>query len=743
MSDNPNPITLRLALDRVAIAESQAGINSLVKDIQSAKSKLQETGAIADKSVRSLKDVFASTSGGAKDAVTQVEGLRKSLGGVRDEVEKTQKAAKGGFGVEGLRRTGGALSQLGLAEAGGAVQRLGDVGQIGKEFGQITEALGPLSILLPIAAGGIIGFQLGLKVLDAELTDGKKALDAASAQVTAYYAALAKGTTDALQKQLADLEEQKKLDDAELGQRKEAKDKAFKSEQNQFGGDARARVLTGLGDLEGAFKSNDDRIKELEGSTVSAAGKIEALKDALKSTEVAVNDAELAFKAEQAVQLQAAKDNAAIDRQIVTDSKLTSDQMKQRVKDLQQETGILEAQAASIESLSKTDADAKKEFDALQKQIAITKGEVYNLTQNLIPAKKNLEAFNDAIAKIAKGASDFIKGGIATAERLAGEIADRDQRVVDVQKKYEDDVKAAEQKGLEERAAIQKKYNDKLVEIARNAADEAAASLEKLQQAQADNATSLGRDEAKSVREANDQLLNDRIKAQQDEARATRQHYQELDQIRKDAYAREFDFLSTRNFLGLYSSRLQTTRDIERSNTSFGNSQNESRISQEQTQQDQARAFDAQRRERLIAYQQQNADAKLAYNRELADQQRKEVEARALALKSANDDKRDLAKKLSDETRLRNAAYTNDLILTGKYGAAYVAAHDKINNAILDRANALLTRMGQAPVYQSSSSTSKTANVSVTNNINGAGNSQQTGQDIAQQVISIAQRIFK
>ncbi len=150
--------------------------------------------------------VLATNIKNTDKAAELLAGRLADIGASKDEIEaagasfaKAQEAASGGgggvLGVNGLRRTGGALTQLGLP-GGEQVSRLGDVAQIIKEFQvlsqvipgvtTVTAALAPalgataagfVAVLAPIAlvALALAPLVIALKMLSDQSEATKKA----------------------------------------------------------------------------------------------------------------------------------------------------------------------------------------------------------------------------------------------------------------------------------------------------------------------------------------------------------------------------------------------------------------------------------------------------------------------------------------------------------------------------------------------------------------------------------------
>lgn len=731
------PVRLGYEIDTASEARVKQSTDQFVENLRRMAAGTDAAAASAQKSARTLAEAFDAQNNTVK---ATVRSETAELAKLRDQFDQTGAAAKKGLSVEGLRRTGGALSQLGFGEVGGAVSRVGDVGQIAESANNLVESLGPLAPVMAAGAGAAIGYQVGLKILDAELADGKKALEGAVAGLDAYYAALQRGTTDSIQNQLKALKQKNDAELAELNQLKQARDNAFKSEQSGFGGDARARVLFGLGDLTGAFKATDDRIAELEKSTIATSNQIAGMTRALDSTAVTANDAAEALRAQQSETMKQLDISVQAKRQELADSKLSSDQMKSRLKDLKDEQAIIQSQLQVLEPLIATNEEAKKKYEALQSQMVLVNTEIQGLTNTMIPAAEAAEKLKASMQNIfEKAAQTADKVGAQITEQ-GKELEARNARVAALQQKYNDDVKSIEQKSLAERADIQQKYNDRLTEIVRNTADAIDAATRNLQRTEEDNAIGLDRADQKAARDAAAKRLDIQVKAQQEEAKALRQHEQDLARIKADAADREFDLIASRDFAGLFASRRQTSRDLERANTDFTNQDTERRAGLQTQFDDLKRSMERERQERIIAANQQLEDARRTYARALQDERRKRDEELKLANETRTKDLQQLSAKTAAELRIKNSSYDAELRMAALYGKARVDAEAATQRALLAQANvrlAQLTSGASGGVYMTQN-TSSSSNRTVNVNASGYG-----ANDVTNQIISVVRQIFK
>ena len=131
-----------------AVNQATAAVESRLAGLEKTTASISDAAA---KTGTSLKDAFSRSEAAIKADQKAVDDLRKSLTEAKDEAENLGKASisggggGGSFNVEGLRRTGGALRQLGLQGPGEAVGQIGDLAEVSKEFKALAASAGPLS----------------------------------------------------------------------------------------------------------------------------------------------------------------------------------------------------------------------------------------------------------------------------------------------------------------------------------------------------------------------------------------------------------------------------------------------------------------------------------------------------------------------------------------------------------------------------------------------------------------------
>lgn len=627
--DDDGVTRLGIEYDQGSVSKAVQTADQIQRSLDKIASSAANIGSSADKMGRTLADALKGISTYTDADAKALDNLRTKLDGVASSAQKA-----GGFRGEGLRRTGGALTQLGLGEVGGAVSRAGDIAQIVKEADQFAESLGPLGLALPAAAGAAIGYNAALLLLKDTQDKVNAAVKEGISRLDAYYGAVATGDTESTKKRIDSLQREKDAVDKELSVINSSRDNAFTSAQKAYG-DLGARILYAAGQtgLYGdALKDTGSKSEDLKKKSQDLGGQIAGLADAVSDGATAAGDAK---KAEE--ELANAR-RAGIDQGIQRDiqqSKLmrsaSSSQVKEEIETRKDEAAAIRDRINLLKMNASKSEEDRKQYEKYQKILDDDEQAIKDLTDVYLPLALAREREAEAIKKRNKDVED-----------AANYITKQNENIASAYTKYEDDVKAIEDKALQKRADIEKQYADKQIEIARQAADAAKQALQKLEQARADLATTLGRDEEKSERAAAAKRMDIQVTAQREEAKAYQDHQRELEQIRKDAQAREIGFLLDRNFLGLYQSRLQTSQNIDRANQRFVDDRQTRQQGTQQQLQDLQTSLARERQERLIAYQQQLADAQRAYQREIQQAQAKRIEELTIARQKRVEELNDL-----------------------------------------------------------------------------------------------------
>lgn len=699
MTDNSN-ITLRLALDQQALQQSQAGVRSLSSELLAAKAAAQSAGQTADASLRDI-------ASGAGDGTQSVNELKSALDAAGSSAQNLSNSGSGGFGLQGLRRTGSALNQLGLGSIGQPVQLLGDIGQVTKELGLVSEALaavgGSATTLVAVAAPvalAIGGVVLAFEALQKTFADGKAGIEAATRQLEGYYNDIQTKTTAQIKKDLADTESQINAKNRTKNDLETQRDNVIKTtlDQYQKAFDAGAISLEqlqtaketvpvaapGVGDLQDQI----DQLNKDLGPLVEHAAVLHNELSSLDVVSKGVGET-VANKLVKAFTGAGDEFNLIIKNMLEAQKKAEADAIQSAEDNSKTQLAI------NKEIASDTYAQARARLDAISQEQAAN----LQLIQNL---KAIPDPTGEAAAKIAKlteANKNLVNEGtqlLANLDNLPTEIADRNKRIEAVQEQFNADTLAADQKLAQDRANIQQKLNDTLAADAQKLADTLAQDLTNLQNKQADNLTNLNRDETAEQVDQSNKTLTIQIDTQRKAVQLAQDHAAALAQIQQDAYAREFGLLLNRNFGGLLADRLQQTADMNKENGSFNSKSNQLKTDENNQLDDLARSIAEQRQARIVAYNNANADAQTQYNREtkaandareLADQRAQQARVDALNI---------LNKQFADEYNARYANYVQQLILQNKFGQDYLTAQNNIQNKLLQQANNALAALNNA-----------------------------------------------
>lgn len=650
MADEDKTVYIGIELDR----QAQSSFNSSV-----------------DATASRLKSAFSNVQSAIRNDTDAVDDLRKSLNEAADEAENLQKvssAGGGGFGVEGLRRTGGALSQLGLGDIGQPIARLGDIGQVGKELGQVTDAItkmsgatepliaglsaGTVALGAVAVAGGV--FIGGLALIKEAYKDTGKAIEEGITRLQTYYDVLKTGSADAIQTKIKEFELNKKYTDEELAVLQTAKEKGFEAAQKAYG-DLGARILSGLGatGLYGdGIKKIDDRIAELTKTSTDLTGQIEGLNDAYKSQ---IIQAQLATDAvlKNATDARTARANEQ------ADAALSLDAAKAKLKAQQD---LLQQDMAEYNALQASGDQSQKVKDRMAELVKEMEGvttEITHLNDVAIPAAEHTAELADTIKKAEKATEERQK---AIEEREKAEEKQRADLASAVQKADADELKIKEQ-SAQKKIDIENKYQNALIQAAERAVQAAQDALRRLGDEREKLTIDYNRGELDAVRKAQYGDLTAQIKGQEEQAKSYREHLDRLRDIQKQSQQQDAIDAIDRNFLAIFERKLTTRNAMEGENAGFGRSERERTIAQQQAADDatRQRAFD--RQQRLIAYQQANEDARRQYEIQLRDNQIAQQRAIAQARQAKTQELSDLSVTTRQALAIRHQGLIAELQL--------------------------------------------------------------------------------
>lgn len=207
MTDQTKTVLLKAQVDQSAAAQGIKALRDIDAAAQQAQKdllKINENAAQTSKEFQRLQEVsrvigrdnaisdltkqFVDLATATKDYEGQLINLRTSLRDVgasdteinkatrafkelQDQAEAAAGSAGRGLGnVEGIRRTGSALNQLGLGVIGEPIQKIGDILQVNKELDAVAKSMGLVGAASTAAETGTVAAAGGFGAVTASLS---------------------------------------------------------------------------------------------------------------------------------------------------------------------------------------------------------------------------------------------------------------------------------------------------------------------------------------------------------------------------------------------------------------------------------------------------------------------------------------------------------------------------------------------------------------------------------------------
>ena len=426
--------------------------------------------------------------------------------------------------------------------------------------------------------GAVDEIQNNLARLEKELDARRSALEAAGSGTT----------TEEARKKIDEynrtIETQNKLLDENKGLQGQSFEQLQAAKNQSFGflGDLAARVTVAFN--ASAVTKYGDQITESNEKLADAEAGAKEWQKALDEGAFAANDAaeaeaRLAEERTKATLESAAAAGREVDARNRAD-KASFEQNQARLQAIEDEKESIAAQLAVLQSSGDTSEEVADQIAKLNGQLGALGKESDYISSTALAASK---------------ARDDAKKALKEAEK-AQEEAQRKQ-----------------EQAAQKRLQAAETYSNKLVDIARQAADKADDLLTDLTDKFAANEVDFGRDIDQLSVKANQTRLEDQIKAQAEEAADLREHQRKLEAIRDEGISSEEELLSKRNFLEAAKVREQVVARLEAENKAFEEGQSEKQIAEAEARAKEDRELDFARQQRFQALQEQNADARTAY----------------------------------------------------------------------------------------------------------------------------------
>lgn len=276
------------------------------------------------------------------------------------------------------------------------------------------------------------------------------------------------------------------------------------------------------------------------------------------------------------------------------------------------------------------------------------------LAQEIIKNKQEVEADQFQIEALTRALNS---NKVAANEATAARAAEADK----IQQLAKDQFTIA-QNAANAQIQIQQQANQQEANILQRAADQRVAIAQRAADAEADALLGLNRSiEADRIR-LGQQQADARLAFQRDEAKSAKQHFANLQKIRKDAEANEFELILNRDFAGLAKARRDTEQRLEEEDTRYKQEREQRLIALKNQLGDQQKAFIRERQARLVQYQQQLQDLHTRLERELRDNDA-----------AARLDLERLHAKTEEELKIKQAGYVAAIEMAKNYAQSLVA----------------------------------------------------------------------
>lgn len=256
----------------------------------------------------------------------------------------------------------------------------------------------------------------------------------------------------------------------------------------------------------------------------------------------------------------------------------------------------------------------------------------------------------------------------AAAQAAADEKAFRDSQdeaAVNATKRYNESVKAANEKEGQDKVGIQQKYAQKVADVIQKAIDDSSAALEKLEQTRADLLLNAARDEDKAARQAAADDLKIQIKEQRQERDDLIEHLNRVRAIQRQFQTDEREAAMDRNFAQLFKLQERKKDETQAEESADKERRRSHRQALQDEKQDAATQRAFERNERRIALQERLNDAMHGYQLDIQHAQAARQKALEISAKERDDSLRLAAQKRAESLAILVSQYREELRLAG------------------------------------------------------------------------------
>lgn len=675
-SSNEYAKEFKKSLDDITKIEA---IGEITRDFVNLSKDVKE----ADQYVKVLRDTLRSVGGTDQDiekAVGAFHELRDAAAEAKKETEGENVESIRLGGLQGLRRTGSALTQLGLP-GGQELRTAGNLLQVAKQaqvvqdtlnslgkalttlpglLGQVaTEAYATsggmgsiLAVGAPLAAA-LLAMGLAFKGFVDTINKAKQDAEAAENALKDFYHESIKLTTQDAQAKLDGLLAEQKAQQKFVDDMQVVYDSLVASSNSKNLGEAIPATY-------GAITTGDqlNAAKTELGKTTDA---ISLYTEAIKNNGFAANDSKDAIeRARKAAEDQSNENLSKWDdfnTEQLKESKLvktgSSKQIQAMIEDFKDELNQNEDELTRIHNTP--DSQYTDKMAAREKQLQERDDQLNQYIDGVYPSILRIVEAREKEVQAGKDQEDMLK------------------RVADTQEKYNTDKQNIEDKAAQQEIQLLQQKQDKILQIRQKELESEQDALRNLTNTQSDDLLKYNRDNFDASKKLQFEGQQDQIKAQRTEVDALHSHLDKLAQIRKQDKDKEFQFLLDRNFLGLLSLERDKTTKITEEDKAYTEERNKRQQHLREESQDKYAQYLFDKEQRQTNYEREKADIVVTYNRKIEDlriQENRTLEAEKVSYENSL---RLLGQKTAAELAIRQNMYNHEILMAAQTSATIQA----------------------------------------------------------------------
>ncbi len=630
-------------LDR-RLASSQTKLESLVNSNdavaasamrmkQATQEALDETSNLADEAGRSISAVADHTSRLTQVMQAAADQARGNWNDLRNELMNGGEAGGGGgIGISPmmLRRTGGALTQLGLGTVGQPLQMAGDVAQVAK-LGDVVKQIVPSIQAATVSIGGM---EIGVTSMISTM--------APFAAVAAGVVLAMKLISDQADKAAERVRQEYEADRKFWDQQTANRDKATQitTAQNEQAAIITAQDIKAANDhlqfLQAQYELTQKQYEALgssfnpaERARLGAQGKQqqEDILDYIKY----LNDLQFQFDNQTKALPPLIKQHEDLTKKLEDERKAQAerDAAAERTIELTKQEAQLKKTASSdaikatienLKSEQKIISDTLAKGGLSEEEIAKLKARLSDLarqekefTEDVLPAIKAREAQEKAERNFADAISSVVDAVVSASQRVQDSII----RTAGIWEKFQQQEENITEQTAQARIDIEDRYQDALIKAAETAVESAQNALDRLEKGQADRDAALEQGLGQIAQSGIDDRRRIAIQEQRSEVQILTDHLRKLQDIKNSGWYEEETAMLNRDVLSLVKQRVAKSQQMDQENIDFQRRREDAKRNEQISLEDQQSAEAMARRDRQAAYVLANQEAKARYNEEL------------------------------------------------------------------------------------------------------------------------------